>query len=42
VVEKTRKDGTRELQCIAEGCDYKEALPDTPDTESENPERLTA
>lgn len=28
VVEKTSNDGSRKLQCPAEGCDYKEALPE--------------
>jgi DNA topoisomerase I len=28
IVEKTNKDGTRELQCRAEGCDYQEPVVD--------------
>lgn len=28
VVEKTSKAGSRELRCTAEGCEYKEALPE--------------
>lgn len=42
VVEKISNDGSRELQCTAEGCEYIEALPDAPSAESDNRERLTA
>jgi len=35
LAEKVNKDGTRELQCKAEDCDYTEALPDVPAEESE-------
>jgi DNA topoisomerase-1 len=29
MVEKWKKDGSRELQCVAEGCGHKEAAPET-------------
>jgi DNA topoisomerase-1 len=35
LVEKTNKDGTRELQCRAEGCDYRESLPEVSADETE-------
>jgi DNA topoisomerase I len=36
LVEKTRKDGPRELQCVAEGCEFKETLPEVSQGESED------
>jgi DNA topoisomerase-1 len=43
LVEKTKKDGPRELQCVAEGCDFKEALPEVSEGESEDkPTLVTA
>ena len=35
VVEHVEKDGTRELRCRAEGCKYKEALPEVNASEAE-------
>jgi ssDNA-binding Zn-finger/Zn-ribbon topoisomerase 1 len=40
LVEKTNKDGTRVLQCVAEGCKYKEALPDVEVGESDDKSSL--
>jgi DNA topoisomerase-1 len=43
LVEKTKKDGPRELQCVAEGCDFKETLPEVSEGESEDkPTLVTA
>jgi DNA topoisomerase I len=43
LVEKTRKNGPRELQCVAEGCEFKETLPEVSQDELENkPTRATA
>jgi DNA topoisomerase-1 len=40
LVEKTNKDGTGVLQCVAEGCKYKEALPDVEVGESDDKSSL--
>lgn len=43
LVEKTKKDSPRELQCVAEGCEFKEALPEISQGESEDkPTLVTA
>jgi DNA topoisomerase-1 len=41
LVEKFKKDGTRELQCRAEGCKYKQPIIDSPQSEKES-NRLSA
>lgn len=41
LVEKFKKDGTRELQCRAEGCKYKQPIVDPPTAENES-SRLSA
>jgi DNA topoisomerase-1 len=40
LVEKTKKDGPRVLQCVAEGCEFKEALPEISQGESEDKSTL--
>jgi DNA topoisomerase-1 len=42
LVEKTKKDGTRELHCIAEGCKYKEPIPDTDVSDEQEASRMIA
>jgi DNA topoisomerase-1 len=42
LVEKTKKDGTRELHCIAEGCKYKEPIPDTDVSDEQTASRMIA
>jgi DNA topoisomerase-1 len=42
LVEKVSKDGSRSLQCRAEGCKFKEALAEAPPGEEGERKRLTA
>lgn len=42
LVEKIEKDGAHELQCIAEGCKYREPIPDTDLTDEHKASRMTA
>ncbi|HJZ68925.1 MAG TPA: type I DNA topoisomerase [Blastocatellia bacterium] len=42
LVEKIKKDGTRLLQCIAEGCKYKEPIPDTDVSDDRKASRMSA
>jgi len=42
LVERVSKGGLRELQCIAEGCDYREQLPDSGVESDSQPARQTA